>query len=71
MKKKINKVQRNTVIIDTSFPQQPNNYIQMTEWANHDGIDIEICRRNGTIYYQLTYNELDAIADGIKELNEK
>lgn len=65
MKKRINVFKRKCVVIDTSTSESPDNYVQITDWANGDGADIEIYKNNKITNCELTYDELDAIFEAL------
>ena len=54
--------------LTTSFS---NGYVEVTEWSNMEGVDIEICADHnlGDRTIRLTYEELDAIVDIYNEMN--
>jgi len=46
---------------------KPENYIEVTEWANGEGFDVEINNFDGK-RFQLTFGEFDALKHLIKNL---
>lgn len=38
-----------------------NDYIEVTEWANGEGWDINISRERGDLQFSLTHGELQAV----------
>lgn len=50
-----------------------SDFIEITEWSNEDGFDINICRNNETKLFSLSFGELEAINYLIKylEYNKK
>jgi len=68
MKKRIDIFKRKCVVIDTGTPQCPDDYVQVTDCANNDSVDIEIYKNNKITNYKLTYNELDAIFEALESI---
>lgn len=69
MKKRIDIFKRKCVVVNTGTPQSPDNYVQVTDWSNNAGVDIEIYKNNKTTKYELTYDDLDAIFEALDILN--
>lgn len=65
----ITKNNRRTLSVDTSTSFS-DGYVEMTEWTNGDGWDIEIDTDNslGKRFVSLTYSELDALYELLNEI---
>jgi len=53
------------------FLAKDDDFIEVTEWSNGEGFDINISCRNGEKYIAITRGEFDAIKQIIKELNKE
>ena len=52
-----------------TYSGDENDFIELTEWANGDGVDIAISMTSGNNrMYTLSYDELDAIDYLIKSM---
>lgn len=45
-----------------------DDYIEVTEWTNGEGVDITNVFRGNTSTYQFTYDELEAIQKCVKAI---
>lgn len=53
------------------FLAKEDDFIEITEWTNGEGYDINISCRNGEKYIAITRGEFNAIKQIIKELNKE
>ena len=51
-----------------TYSGDESDFIEITEWANSDGVDIIICKSKSEKIISLSYDELDAIDYLIKSL---
>lgn len=47
-----------------------DDFIEVTEWANMEGVDIEINDVDGRHRFMLTYGQFDAIKACVKQINK-
>ena len=46
------------------------DFIEVTEWSNVEGVDVEIHDVDGKHRFMLTYGQFDAIKACVKEINK-
>jgi hypothetical protein len=46
-----------------------DDFIEVTEWSNMEGVDIEINDVDGRHRFMLTYGQFDAIKSCVKQIN--
>ena len=47
-----------------------DDFIEVTEWTNLEGIDVEINDLEGRTRFMLTYGQFDALKACVKEINK-
>jgi len=47
-----------------------SDFIEVTEWSNHEGFDVHISAGVERKHFQLTYGQFDALKKIIKELDK-
>ena len=51
---------------------KPNDYIEVTEWHNGEGIDVDVCSTNkGNQTFMLTYGEWQLLKKLVKALDNR
>jgi len=45
-----------------------SSFIEVTEWSNSDGVDVEIVNRTNNKRFQLTWGEFDALKKIMKTI---
>ena len=73
-KEKLEKHTRKSIsagLKEFDFLAKEDDFIEITEWTNGEGYDINISCRNGEKYIAITRGEFDAIKQIIKELNKE
>ena len=53
------------------YPSRDEDYIEVTEWSNGEGIDVNISDSSGDKTIALTFGEFKALKKAIKFLNEQ
>ena len=47
---------------------QKNDYIEVTEWSNGDGVDVDVSAVDGNQRFSLTWGQFDLLKKMIKKL---
>ena len=47
-----------------------DDFVEVTEWSNMEGVDVEIHDVDGKHKFMLTYGQFDAIKACVKEINK-
>ena len=47
-----------------------DDFVEVTEWSNVEGVDVEIHDVDGKHKFMLTYGQFDAIKACVKEINK-
>lgn len=47
-----------------------SDFVEVTEWSNMEGVDVEIHDVDGKHKFMLTYGQFDAIKACVKEINK-
>jgi hypothetical protein len=49
---------------------EPNDFMEVTGWANGDGFDVEIRTKGLDAQFQITYGQFDLLKKLVKQLNK-